>query len=529
MTTDTMPTLSLCMIVKNEEEQLPGCLESIHGLVDQIIVVDTGSSDRTVDIARAFGAEIAFFPWCDDFAAARNESLRHARGDWIIWLDADERINCPGAGNCLLNAACAQGIDAYWVPIRNPKQDEGCTVHHAIRLFRHFSGIHFVGAVHELVDPFLIERGAKIGRASFVIEHLGYAIEPSQMEEKLRRNLTLLRKSVEKEPDNAFTLYGMGRTVLGLGEEDEALTTLQRALQGKGMTTNLRASILNLISYIHLNRRDYSEAAQTARDSLHAVENQNIARLLLGIAHYSQKHYDLALPYLFQAYQFQRLPPERRCTEVAEEHSYSETDVLRALAVSYGNLGRYGEAIAFFRRYLKIKDRDAEMMALLGVCYLNAQDAPQAVLYLKQAEELGFPIQRIGLPLACACFKLGDLTQTQKYLLELGEESLMSENAQALLDSMVNHWFSRNLIHEACTALGQLASKYPFHAKILDALGVACIKAGDFSKSLEVHKRLATLDPGNPDVIRRLAGLYLKLGDTVNARECLSRLGRGVA
>ena len=87
------PRLSVCLIAKNEERFLDGCLESIRGLADQIILVDTGSTDRTVEIARAHGAEVHFRAWDNDFSAARNAALLHARGDWILVLDADEEVS----------------------------------------------------------------------------------------------------------------------------------------------------------------------------------------------------------------------------------------------------------------------------------------------------------------------------------------------------------------------------------------------------------------------------------------------------
>ena len=83
---------SLCMIVRDEEQDLAECLESVADLIDEIVVVDTGSTDRTCEVARRFGSRVFDFPWVDSFAAARNESLRHATGDWIFWLDADERL-----------------------------------------------------------------------------------------------------------------------------------------------------------------------------------------------------------------------------------------------------------------------------------------------------------------------------------------------------------------------------------------------------------------------------------------------------
>ena len=88
-----MPKISLCMIVKNEEANLEACLRPVCGLVDEIVVVDTGSSDRTREIASDLGARVFDFPWCDDFSAARNESQRYARGEWVFWLDADDRVD----------------------------------------------------------------------------------------------------------------------------------------------------------------------------------------------------------------------------------------------------------------------------------------------------------------------------------------------------------------------------------------------------------------------------------------------------
>lgn len=88
-----MPTVSLTMIVRDEASNLPACLECCAGLFDEMVIVDTGSTDATKDIARSFGARVLDFQWCDDFSAARNESLRHAAGDWIFWMDADDRLD----------------------------------------------------------------------------------------------------------------------------------------------------------------------------------------------------------------------------------------------------------------------------------------------------------------------------------------------------------------------------------------------------------------------------------------------------
>ena len=86
------PRLSVCMIVRNEEKLLPRCLTSVHDVADELIIMDTGSEDNTMSIARSFGANVYEFEWCDDFSAARNEAIKYATGEWILQIDADEEL-----------------------------------------------------------------------------------------------------------------------------------------------------------------------------------------------------------------------------------------------------------------------------------------------------------------------------------------------------------------------------------------------------------------------------------------------------
>ena len=106
------PSITACLIVKNEERFLDKCLQSLQGTADQIVVVDTGSTDRTVEIARTHDAEIHHFEWCDDFAAARNFSLEKARGDWVLILDADEVLTPEGRKELQIDTA-AQNVIGY--------------------------------------------------------------------------------------------------------------------------------------------------------------------------------------------------------------------------------------------------------------------------------------------------------------------------------------------------------------------------------------------------------------------------------
>ena len=138
LTTGPRPLLSASLIVKDEQTALPTCLASLDGRVDEVVVCDTGSSDRTVEIAEAFGARVVRTPWTQDFAAARNVPLAQCQGAWVLSIDADERLVAPRAGD-LRRALTPRGVPAYGVLIRSLTDDAAQGVgfeHEAIRLFR---------------------------------------------------------------------------------------------------------------------------------------------------------------------------------------------------------------------------------------------------------------------------------------------------------------------------------------------------------------------------------------------------------
>lgn len=164
--------LSLAMIVKNEEHNIGQCLASVRGLVDEVIVVDTGSTDATTTIASGYGARIFTFPWCDDYSAARNESLSHCSGDWILVLDADEVLDARGFDE-IRKATTNGNSNVYSLPVRNYCNDgamvtEGSACHpnesgdypeykyytsmYGVRLFRASPDVRYKGRLHESIE-----------------------------------------------------------------------------------------------------------------------------------------------------------------------------------------------------------------------------------------------------------------------------------------------------------------------------------------------------------------------------------------
>jgi glycosyltransferase involved in cell wall biosynthesis len=227
------PTISLCMIVKNEERVLGDCLTSIKPWVDEIIVVDTGSTDRTVAIAEESGARVFHFPWTDSFSEARNESLRHATGEWILWMDADDTI-FPESGAKLRDAAmlASEKVAGLIMQVRIPAAagEYGETVVDHVKLFRNGIGLQFEGRIHEQILEPIYRAGGEIQRTDLFVVHSGYDYSPEGQKAKRVRDLRLLELDLADRPDHPFVLFNIGMTAFHMRDFSKSIDYLKRCL-----------------------------------------------------------------------------------------------------------------------------------------------------------------------------------------------------------------------------------------------------------------------------------------------------------
>ncbi len=227
------PRVSLCMIVKDEEANLAECLAAVAGVVDEMIVVDTGSSDHTCEVAAKGGARVVDFAWVDDFAAARNESINHATADWIFWLDADERLD-PANREKLRNpfAVLSWENPAYLMQQLSATEDpHGSRVAvDQVRLFRRDPALRWEYRVHEQIMLAIRRAGHDMRRTDIVITHGGYEALGAA-ERKLQRNVELLLRQDAERPDDPITLYHLGQVYQQLGRPAQALPVLRRSLE----------------------------------------------------------------------------------------------------------------------------------------------------------------------------------------------------------------------------------------------------------------------------------------------------------
>jgi tetratricopeptide (TPR) repeat protein len=289
-----MISVAAAMIVRDEERFLPGSLSSLRGKVDDVVIVDTGSVDRTLSIARAFGARIFHFKWNDDFAAARNRGLEEVTADWVLYIDADERLHTPS------DRPVAEFLDpdAIAASVRfKPKLNY--TSYREPRLFRRDIRLRFTGNIHESILP-AIDRVCErdklsITRTAIGLDHLGYEGDQAH---KAARNIPLLRQAVEDDPNRVYYWYHLAESLAAIGRVDEAFAIayqgLQAAQQHPSEKQRANASmIFQFLARVHLERGQ--DALPLIAEGLAAVPNDHALRFMEARARLDAGEFEKAL------------------------------------------------------------------------------------------------------------------------------------------------------------------------------------------------------------------------------------------
>ncbi len=295
-------SVSACMIVKNEEELLPDCLASIRDWVDEIIVVDTGSTDRTAEIARSFGAKVYHHPWEGDFSKARNQSLSYASGEWIFIIDADERMfaeDIPPLQKLLRDRrAQVISINVYNV---YGDAEESVTFLPSTRFFRRSLGLRYEGIVHNVLA---YPESQPVLRTNIRLKHLGYGLDPEKMRRKLARSRELLEKQLAETPDNAFALFNYAQLLRGEQVEmpnqnaELIIASAQKAISltdpRKNTERHIHLMCLDQIAWTKFRLGEFESAEEYARRALSYKPNYLDPLLLLAHCAARQEHYSLA-------------------------------------------------------------------------------------------------------------------------------------------------------------------------------------------------------------------------------------------
>jgi len=265
-------SVSLTMIVRDEESNLPHWLSSVAGLFDEIVVVDTGSADRTAAIAREFGARVFDFVWVNDFAAARNAALARAKGDYAFWLDANDVIDPPQRVQlqALLDSLRPGDEAAHVVRCScdpGPNGDGGQTVVDHTRLFPLREDVRWTYAVHEQILPALRRANVPVRWTDLTVRHTGYT-DPALRERKLQSDCRILEDELAERPDDPFVLFNLGSIAVERQDWSSALGHLQRSLRGSAPTDSIVRKLFALIARCHQMLGDLPAALSACSEGL---------------------------------------------------------------------------------------------------------------------------------------------------------------------------------------------------------------------------------------------------------------------
>lgn len=486
------PLLSLTMIVKNEEEHLARCLESVRGIADELIVVDTGSRDRTVEIARAHGARVEHFAWCDDFAAARNVALQHATGVWCLHLDADEVVveREPGA---LRRELLSQPETRVFmrVPVKSlMSAGLGHTVYGANRLYRNLSNVTWIRPIHENVvyvgQPAADFEG---GSATIRVEHDGYADPtPERAIARNRRNTRILRRALKVTPDDPGLYYYLAIETILAGKFAASLRWAREGI--RRAEDQVRPDFVGAL---------YCQAMKAAN----AMGKPKLAVKigLAGARHYafSELCYLLAGNYMnlndyvnAQKYYELAMVLRNRFSEYQMEVGTGSWKALLGLAAIAWEQGNMELALERVRRCREWAPDEGMTNFMLGKTLVGFGQAAEAAMYLRRAIQITPALYEAYLRLAQAHMMLEepqaayDLLDDQRRAHP--EVYFYAQWLGDLLFEMGEH-------QECVNVLGAAIERHTGVAAIYERLGQALRHLGRYQDALNAFALASAIDP----------------------------------
>ncbi|MEU0374404.1 glycosyltransferase [Streptomyces sp. NPDC006283] len=357
-----MPHVSLSMIVKDEAETLPRILGDARSFCDEMIIVDTGSSDGTSEIAVEAGAKVIHTPWTDDFSEARNISLEACTGDWIVWLDADDRIPVSSQQEfSRIIAGLGDDVDVVATPYHLRFNEDGGCMESSVRerMLRRAANLRWSGTIHESVDMRGIPSARVRAEPTLIVEHRPPAAKAYR---DPGRNLRIIEKAYTAGDRSIRLLYHRasefqvkgwhGEAIAAYREALEALETERSACSCPAGITACSPSFLSYFSLFSLAQSLIAldrngEAVEVALKAIHITPVRPEAWMAAGVAHFNQKNYELASPFFSAATQARKRPPLGPLHDI--DYSWAPWDYLSSCL---GAIGRYEEALSAGNRAL---------------------------------------------------------------------------------------------------------------------------------------------------------------------------------
>ena len=543
--------LTLCMIVRDEEERLGRCLESVQGLVDEIVVVDTGSSDGTVALAEGYGAKIGHFTWCDDFAAARNASLALATGDFVLWLDADDILprECHAEIRRLVDAG---GRKSYFFVLDDQGYESVSCLQ--MRLFPKLPGVEFEMPVHEQVTPSLDRLGVEMVSTDLRVVHTGYT-SPEIVQAKKERYLGIMERWLVDHPEDymtrshvALTYYSSerlveaetayrsiadestcrqdrnwiiyatallfrGRTLMKMGEFERAKKEILRAeaVDSEYILTRLS------LAEVHVRLSEWDEALNYGRATVELdgqktffpIDNEEIryaAQLICGQAAQALERWQEA---------------ETAYRRAAEAPVTRRSEALGNLANMLIGLDRKEEGLGVLEEALVLDPENSQHLFNKGVWYLEASDIDRAEALFRSTLEVQADCAPALLNLGYIAKRRGEFEQAEKFYRSAVDCDVAGVEAQA---NLAHLYLELDRFVEAGDFFAQVRERQAGLVDIDLGLMVVRVQQEDFAAGAELFEAVAgrfsefERRPGDLDTPGRAARAALGLGEVLLKR-----------
>jgi len=563
LTKNKKPFLSACLIVKNEEDFLPRCLASIREAVDEIVLVDTGSDDRTLEIAEEYGCRIFHYRWTGDFSAARNYSLAHAAGEWILVIDADEELPEVSLPN-LRKAIRNPDHDIISVSVYNRSLDTGIVSSFlpSVRLFRRDLGLTYRGIVHNRLT---LPSERPVVRSAVKLYHYGYDLDRSKLERKKSRTLNLLKKQLEDHPDDIFANFNIAQLLRGMSGIGERQTARKILMHSRKVIDSHRASSSEYRGYRLMSYLQAAQACTTLDDipgaiaySQKALEEKPDyldAMIIMANAHLAEgniaeaeKYYGLYLETVA------KYRPERETSDLIvhyldarhvawyglataarvrgdieealslyhkiEQNQIEYLDTGYQIACLLLQKGEAGRAEQYFRRQIREDDQSAAVNFGLGQALAVQGRGDHALEYLKKAVALEPENKRARFFLGRTLVELGQIETGIDYVRETtgktAEDTLILYEGGNLL-------FEAGDITSALNCYEKCLAACPDHNEALNNLGNCRFRLKDYDKAAETYRKLIDRNPEFVPALRNLGLAEAGAGRHARALDILAR------
>ncbi|HUV49875.1 MAG TPA: tetratricopeptide repeat protein [Anaerolineae bacterium] len=514
--------ISLCMIVKNEEKFLPQCLKSVKDYVDEIVVVDTGSTDRTIEIAESYGANVYHHPWENNFSKHRNQSISYASGDWILIMDADEKLDAKTAP--LIRAVVNEAPTAVIAFNVRSYQENGIyyTESGSPRLFKNGLNFHYRGYVH---NQLFIQD--KITPSPIILWHYGYDISPDQMKNKQQKSLKLLKKQIKEFPDDLPTRHHLAMTLMAMKEFEEAYREAKLTLEkmdAQGVFDNSFSWTYFVAAESLINLERFDEAESVCLKGLITFDWSLDLHHCLARIKFVKKEYNKVLEH---GHEFLRLRDElqndiSRFTTFNFETVQRDWVILRAMGYAHLYQDQHDEGIDFLEKALRRTpgcDRDT-LTEEIGLNLTKLKKWDKAIWFLKKLPADNEKYERGLQELGANYERLGRLDEAVTLYDRI--ETTFEENAEIP--------FKRGLLllklnrhDEAAAAFEKAVKRKPDHVDAWINWGLALEEQGAKDVAEGKYRAALAIDPDSAKGNLNLGLFYFKQSDYARAREYLKK------